>query len=98
MKKFIISDNHLILGNVNYHDELKKGDHKGTIGGGRWVIHEDVLYLWGKSDRFGCVTTDDVKKANKRSTYNDIKIVFGETISFQDTLEIGTIIQESTND
>jgi hypothetical protein len=90
-KKWIINDNNLIVGNVQYHRDLLP-NHKGTIGGGLWSYDKktNTLLLYGQSYDFGSVSKESVIKAKKdclinhglppdRVTYaNEVNIVFTE--------------------
>jgi hypothetical protein len=63
MNKFIINDNTLIIGDVQYHNELLK-KHELTIGGGYFEIDlkMKIVLLYGYSSEFGSVSFDDIKK------------------------------------
>ena len=68
-RKFIINDNELIIGNVEYHFELLKGrDKDKTIGGGYWYYDKpnNQLYFYGCSHDFGGVTEEQFNLSEKR--------------------------------
>ena len=49
--KWIINDEDLILGDVEFHEDLLTGDRKEreTAGGGRWYVDRErgVIFFWG---------------------------------------------------
>lgn len=58
--KFIIEDNNLILGRVEYHKELVT-DETLVCGGGWFTIKNDIIRLYGDSFDFGQPTLEDIK-------------------------------------
>jgi len=100
-KKWIINDNTLIVGDVQYHRDLLP-NHKGTIGGGLWHYDKETntLVLYGQSHDFGRVSKTSLINAKKdclirhglppdRITYaNEVNIVFSESETIID-LTIG---------
>lgn len=61
-KKFIINNNRIILGDVNFHSELLT-DNTQTVGGGHWHYDhvKDRIYLFGLSTDFGHVTKQQIQ-------------------------------------
>jgi hypothetical protein len=57
----------LIIGKVQYHNELSHPSFK-VLGGGLWSIEDNIMSLFGISHEFGPFNIDDVKVAveNKR--------------------------------
>lgn len=58
-KKFIIYDNHIRLGHVDFHKEL--GPDKSLIKGGgwwHWDKEKDIMYLYSSSADFGYVNRE----------------------------------------
>lgn len=67
-QKYIINNNTLILGNVEYHSELSK-DHSKTQGGGYWHVdtqHKKV-YLYSRSLDYNRPKITDVIYALRHS-------------------------------
>lgn len=72
-KKWIINNNEIIMGHVEFHKELvghhrEKEGHK-TVGGGYWHHDEEnnILYFYGSSDDFGGVRKETFTEALKNS-------------------------------
>ena len=88
-KKFIINDNRLIFGDVNFHSDLCK-DHSKTIGGGLWFYDHlsDTMYLYGASTEYGPVTIDQIRNAWSYS-------LEGKQIMFTHHFELGRVFKES---
>ena len=65
-QKFVINDNRLILGQVDFHKELCK-DNTKTVGGGYWHLDSErgILYLYGISVDYGPVTKAQLEAADK---------------------------------
>lgn len=62
LPKWIINDNDLVMGIVEFHKDLLK-DHKDkTIGGGLWHMdrRNKKLYLYGKSHDYGQCKVEDI--------------------------------------
>jgi hypothetical protein len=67
-KKFIITAEKFIMGNVDFHKDLvsrMRTDTFPTLGGGRWDADKDkkILYLWGESHDFGFARPEQIKTA-----------------------------------
>ncbi len=67
-KKFIITKDKFIMGNVGYHADLASRLNKETLpvlGGGRWDVDKDekILYLWGASVDYGFAEPGQIRKA-----------------------------------
>jgi hypothetical protein len=84
-KKYVINDNRLVLGQVNYHEELCR-DNSKTIGGGSWHIEGNKLYLYGISMNFGSVEKEDVDKAYKSPSIEKMEIVFSHELNLSKIL------------
>jgi len=71
MRKFIVNNNELIMGDVEFHEGLIGSSRKreDTIGGGRWHWDEEnnAVYFWGVSTDFGGVTKEQFEEAVKNS-------------------------------
>lgn len=85
-RKFIVTGDTFLMGNVDYHsDLLPKGDK--CMGGGYW--HYDVskkeLYLWGASSDFGIADPEKVKEfivnAWLSPTLSDFTVMHSNIIS-----------------
>jgi hypothetical protein len=80
--KFIICDNTVILGHVEFHKDLipkNKGKDDCTIlGGGWWYFDKpnNTLYLYGSSTDFKHVTQKQIDAAFFHERDNGVKIVF----------------------
>lgn len=67
MTKFLIQNNYVLIGNVDYHAELR--GHKSTdrypVGGG--IVHIDKeaneVVFYGQSVDYGSVTVDEFRDA-----------------------------------
>lgn len=78
-QKFVINDGILILGNVEFHEDLVKNrDRSKTIGGGRWYSDKEsnTVYFWGTSCDFGQVTEEQFNESIKQSSLLKKNIVF----------------------
>ncbi len=90
LKKFIINDGDLIMGQVEFHAQLVKDrDEHKTIGGGRWEVdHEtNTIYFFGESTDFGKVTKEEFDAANKQPSLEKMNIVFSDKIFFSDVMK-----------
>jgi len=86
-KKYVVTDEYIILGHVEYHNELVKDKNK-IIGGGRWELVKDTntLYFYGKSDEFGSVTLEQFKNSYYYNN-REHKIIFSTKEYFSDALK-----------
>lgn len=106
IKKWIINDGTLVLGNVEFHIDLAKS-HKLTFGGGMW--HYDntssTLYLYGESMDFGRATKQNVISAKKdcmvrygnRDEFvyaNEINIAFSDKRELDEAMLFFELIQK----
>lgn len=95
MKKWVINDGKLIIGDVQYHKQLLNGslDTSKTIGGG--YLHRNIpnntFYFYGSSEDFGKVTKEQFQKALKCSKLSckfiGTNIVFSEQEFLFDALK-----------
>jgi len=78
--KFIINNNEIIVGFVEFHIDLAR-NHELTIGGGWWYLDRknNILYLYGDSQEFGKVTIDDVISAKKPVNMEAYPIAFSNS-------------------
>lgn len=69
-RKWVINDDWLILGDVEFHEDLLSGDRKqrNTAGGGRWHVDRErkVIFFYGKSIDFGQATKEEFEHAFKQ--------------------------------
>jgi hypothetical protein len=90
-RKWIINDEDLILGDVEFHEELvcKGRDKEKTVGGGRWHYDRDanIIYFWGKSVDFGQATEKEFINAFKQPSVEQATIVFSLKLDFKDVLK-----------
>lgn len=101
-QKFIINDNEIILGDVEFHKELivDQQKHKQTIGGGRWFWDEDgkIVYFYSSSTDFGQVTKEQFESAFANSIlspcWDECKIVFSQKEWFADAKKDYQTIKE----
>lgn len=93
VNKFVINDGDLILGEVEFHEDLIHGRNRSkTVGGGRWYedIDTDTIYFFGESTDFGAVTKEQFDAAFKQPGLSKFNIVFSNKLLFADVLkEIG---------
>lgn len=64
--KFIIEGDRLVLGKVEYHEDL--ADNKYNVKGGGWFYYDrekDLFILYGKSIQFGPAKIEDIINAVK---------------------------------
>jgi hypothetical protein len=88
-KKFIINDCDLILGNVEFHEDLLHGrDRSKTIGGGYWHKTSKTIYFYGSSFDLGKVTKEQFDAANKRPSIENMEIIFSTEESLEKILKI----------
>jgi len=89
--KWIINDEDLILGDVEFHEELvcKGRDRNKTIGGGRWHFDRkaNIIYFWGKSIDFGQVTEEQFEFSYKQPSVEQAEIFFSKEKEFQEVLK-----------
>lgn len=99
MRKFIINDGYLIIGDVEFHEDLvsKSSDKNKTAGGGRWHIDRDkkIIYFWGNSVDFGQVTKEEFDAAFKQPSVEMFDIVFSHKTDFNDV--INEIMEKNNN-
>jgi len=67
-RKFIITAEKFIMGNVSYHNELVpriSNEKIPVLGGGRWDVDKEkkIVYLWGASMDYGFAYPEQIKKA-----------------------------------
>lgn len=86
-KKFIINDNRIILGEVDFHADLLK-DHDKTIGGGYWFFDHlsDTMYLYGASSQFGALTKQQIENASSYALEGH-KIIYSPELTLQEALQ-----------
>ena len=80
-QKFIINNNNLIVGEVEFHEDLlHEANRYLTAGGGRWHIDEETntIYFYGSSVDFGKVTKEQFENAYKRPNIEAMNIIFSE--------------------
>lgn len=47
VNKFVINDDDLIIGHVEFHEELVRGRNRSkTVGGGRWHVDKDTNTIY----------------------------------------------------
>lgn len=101
MRKFIINDNELIMGDVEFHKDLigiNRSSDK-TIGGGLWHWDEEknAVYFWGISTDFGGVTKDQFEGAVKNSLISpfmdESKFLFSDYPGSMDVNKMDTYIK-----
>ncbi len=90
-QKFIICDNKIILGYVEYHKDLiEESRHTDVIGGGEWYDYKNVLYFYSNSLKFGAVNKEQFEGALKNfvpdDEFKDFKIVFSTKESLSDAI------------
>jgi hypothetical protein len=90
-RKWIINDDDLILGDVEFHEDLLTGDRKqkNTVGGGRWHIdtERDIIFFWGKSIDFGQATKKEFDYAFKQPSVEHYETFFSLKTDFNDVLK-----------
>ena len=90
-RKFIINDEDLILGNVEFHEDLicSGSEKKKTVGGGRWHFDriKNIIYFWGKSVDFGQVTRKQFEDSFKTPSVEGATLVFSHKKDFLDVLK-----------
>jgi hypothetical protein len=91
MRKWIINDEDLILGDVEFHEDLicKGRERNKTVGGGRWHFDRsnNTIYFWGKSVDFGQVTEKQFEESFKQPSVEDANVVFSHKMNFIDVLK-----------
>lgn len=96
-RKFIINDGIIIMGNVEYHNELhgKNRDSSKTIGGGRWQWDkvQKKVYFYGKSKEFNGVRKEAFIEALSNSFlsahFENHQLVFSYEEHFSDVIKEG---------
>jgi hypothetical protein len=106
-QKFIIIDDQVIMGTVEFHRELVGDYHikQGlkVIGGGSWHFDEEnnILYFYGRSDDYGAVTAETFTKALKESlispTLEEAQIKFSNELWFTNAVANCVDIQKPDN-
>jgi len=89
-KKFVINDGDLILGQVEFHEELVKDrDRSKTVGGGRWHFDKDnnTIYFYGDSTDFGSVTKEQFDAVFKQPSLSRVNIVFSNKMFLSDVMK-----------
>jgi len=89
-KKFVINDGWLIIGQVEFHEDLIKGrDRSKTVGGGRWHYEKDIntIYFYGESTDFGSVTKEEFDAAFKQPSVEQATIIFSDKMFLSDVLK-----------
>jgi hypothetical protein len=78
--KFVIHDGTLMLGDVELHEQLVRGQKGNTIGGGYWYIDHSTktAYFYGSSHKFGHVTREEFEAADKQLSLSHFRLVFSE--------------------
>ena len=91
MRKFIINNDDLILGDVEFHEDLicKGRERKETVGGGRWHFDrvKNVIFFWGASTDFGQVTQKQFDYAFKQPSVEQAETFFSLKTDFVDVLK-----------
>lgn len=89
--KWVINDDDLILGDVEFHEDLLTGDRKQrkTAGGGRWYVDRelDVIFFWGKSIDFGQATKKEFDYAFKQPSVERLETFFSLKEDFKEVLK-----------
>jgi len=90
-KKYIIYDNELRMGHVDYHKELfskLRGDESKVKGGGWWHMNREkgVIYLYSSSEDFGKAQLEDVKRAIETGYLKGFDKLFKYAYSTSDSL------------
>jgi len=97
--KFVINENELVLGDVEFHIDLP-GDSKKVIGGGRFYVNEalygNTVFFYSSSCDFGKVTKEQFDSALTNSSlspaWDGYKIIFSTHESFGDVLKENQLI------
>jgi len=88
-KKFVICNGILMLGDVEFHEDLVRGVDKNNVaGGGRWLKDPETqtMYFYGSSVDFGKVTREEFDKSVKQQSLYRFRIVFSEKEYMKDVL------------
>lgn len=106
MRKWIINNNELRMGNVEFHYELAR-DHSKTQGGGLWEWDESkkIVYFWGVSSDFGQASVETFKESLPNSLIgpflDDCKFMFsaypGKIETFENNLSLFEEIKREQN-
>ena len=97
-KKWIIEDDHLKTGNVDYHYKLAKDADK-VIGGGRWHIdlENNLIIFYGRSTDFGSCRPEDLVQVRRNGNHHrmlkNLQWVFSPESSLEKCLKNYTIIR-----
>ena len=96
-KKFIINDNRIILGQVDFHSQLVD-DHTKTTGGGLWFYDHlnDTMYLYGLSTDYGPVTEKQVRDAWSYSL-EGTRVMYSRALKLDEALRNSICIQDPEN-
>ncbi len=92
-KKWVINDNRVCLGHVEYHREFFK-DNSKTTSGGFWHIdaENNCIYFYGISEEFGRATKEQFFKAEMRQDILRRKMI----IYFSNKYSLGEVLREPT--
>lgn len=96
--KWILENDRIVIGKVEFHHELRT-QKDSTIKGGGWFFFDDqeepTFILYNKSFDFGFAKIEDVKKAviegnvgsmRRPTEFNNIKIRFSNSESCGDAI------------
>lgn len=89
-KKFVISRNLLIIGNVQFHmDLVDKSERHAITGGGYWhkSLEKNTMYFYGTSRDFGSVSFEEFDKCVKPESVERYDIYFSEKNDIFQVLE-----------
>jgi hypothetical protein len=99
-KKFILTKDYEIrLGHVDFHKELHK-DPTQILGGGwwEWVLGTEAMLFYGKSEDFGPVKVDDLKKAWSYQFRGHEVFFYSEELFLKDALRYNQILNIEIDD
>jgi hypothetical protein len=92
--KWIVNNNELIIGNVEFHFDLLGSNRKKeqTAGGGMWFIdrRRKITYFWGESQDFGNVTQETFQLAINNSMISPF--IEETTIYFSNDLLLPVVV------
>lgn len=96
VRKFIIIENQIMMGLVEYHKQLipESMSNIKPIGGGRWEWNDELypnkVFFFGSSHDYGKVTEEQIKEAWNNSWISpfieDCEIVFSTKEYFSQVL------------
>lgn len=94
-QKYIINNNTLVMGQVEYHSQLLK-DHSKTVGGGYWYVDDEnkKVYLYSKSLEFKQARYADVIKALRSGAFPQNLKGYSFYYSHEDSLS--RVLKDST--